>query len=702
MRDLSTFFNPNSVAVVGASKNPDKVGHTVLKNIVESGFKGNIYPINPKEDVILNIPCYRSISDAEKIDLAVICVPAKIAVKSVQEAGENGVKNLIVITAGFKEVGGEGVELEKQLKEMCERYQMNMLGPNCLGFIDTATPLNASFASAKPAPGKIALVSQSGAIGSAIMDWSKPNNIGFSKIVSLGNKGHLNEADFMEATADDANTNVALYYIEDVVDGSHFMSAAEKSALRTPTLVLKSGKSEAGGRAASSHTGALAGNNKAYETAFQQSGIIEVYSLSELFELAMAFAPGRYPKADGVVIVTNAGGLGIITTDAVEQMGLTMATIDEKTKDILKGKLPDTASLINPIDIIGDAPPERYKAGLEAVIEDPNIGCIIVLLTPQAQTDPKGVANVIKDVYANTDKPILVSMLGGEAVDEGIQILREKEIPCYAFPEGVVRAAKGLYRFYGNKQKKERFEKLQYSFTADKERVAQLFRDVRADGRRTLLGNETYIVADAYGIPCPKTALAKTEEEAVTAALNVEYPVVMKVSSPEIIHKSDIGGVKLNVASEEEVRKNFNEIMNSAKRHLGGREDSLYGVEVQHMGEKGREFILGMSNDPNFGPMIMFGLGGIYVNLFGDVSFRLVEGLSREHISEMIRETKAYTLLKGYRGEKPADIEALENSILQLSQFLHDFGADVAELDINPLLVYEKGVMAVDVKITLS
>ncbi|NPV53844.1 MAG: acetate--CoA ligase [Firmicutes bacterium] len=700
MRDLTHFFNPRRVAVIGASKTPGKVGNSILKNIIESGYPGEIYPVNPGEPEILGLPCKKNIGEIPGTDLAIICVPAALVPQVVEECGKARTRNIIVISAGFKEVGKEGAALENRMVELCRRYDMNMMGPNCLGMVDTHVPLNASFAPDMPMKGEIAFISQSGAFGTAILDWSLNNNVGFSKFVSLGNKAHLDEIDFIENAADDPNTKVILCYLESITQGKRFLEVVGKATRKKPVLILKSGTSEAGVRAASSHTGALAGNDRAYDAAFLQTGVLRVETAQELFDLALAFTTQPLPKGRRVALITNAGGPGIVATDAVERMGLEMARFDPATVKELRGKLPAESNIYNPVDVIGDARPERYELALDIVLPDPNVDTSLVIVTPQAQTNPPGVADVVLKVRASRpEKPLLVSMVGGKRTSEGVEKLTRAGMPCFVFPERAVSAIAGLTRYAT--MLAEPLEEVPFEFPVDQDRVRAILESVRADKRNTLLGTETARVAQAYGIKAAPSGLAKTPDEAARVAEELGFPVALKIASPRILHKTDVGGVKLKLDTPEKVRECFVEIIENVEAHM--QDASIYGVEVQHMMPPGRELIIGMVRDLQFGPMLMFGLGGIYVNLLKDVSFRLAYGLRKQDVEAMVRETKAYTLLRGFRGEAPADIPAIQDTLIRVARLARDF-PEILEMDINPLFAYEagKGVTAIDMKITIS
>ncbi len=697
---MHAFFNPGAVAVIGASKKPGKVGNVLVKNIVRSGYRGTVFPVNPKEEEIEGLRCYPSIEDVPgKVDLAVIAVPAP-AVNAVAEAcGRAGVKFLIVISAGFKEIGTEGLEREKELVATVRRYGMRMLGPNCVGMMDTHTPINASFGATFAARGEIAFISQSGAMLVAILDWSQETGLGFSKCISLGNKGDLNETDLIQYAAEDPATKVIACYLEDVTNGEVFLDVAAKAVRKKPVIVLKAGASQAGARAASSHTGALAGSDLAYEVAFRQCGIVRARSMAELFDLAVAFAHQPLPRSERVALVTNAGGPGIVATDAVEAKGLKIAQLGKRSLDALRKELPREASIYNPIDVLGDAGADRYGIALKKVMEDKSVDSVIVLVCPTALAQPEDTAKVIVDIYRqHPTKPICGVFMGGASLAGGIRILGEAGIPCYVFPEVAVNTIAGMVAYARARERVK--DTIPPSFKdVDPDRVQRTFEAVKKDNRLVLLGSEGAEVVGAYGIPAAPIKLATRAEEAVAIAEELGYPVVLKAASPKIIHKTDIGGVKVGLTSPAEVMAGFWAVMGNVQRYLPG--VNILGIEVQKMMPKGKEVIIGMTRDVQFGPMLAFGLGGIYVNLLKDVAFRLARGLNRKEAQAMITETKAFTLLRGYRGEEPADIDALVNIILRTARLVLDFPV-ITEMDINPVFAYENGASALDVKITIT
>ncbi|MFX1293916.1 MAG: acetate--CoA ligase alpha subunit [Promethearchaeota archaeon] len=700
MVQLDSIFNAKSVAVIGASNNKGKVGYVVLKNIIDFGFLGDIFPINLCEKEILGLKCYPTVLDvAQEIDLAVFVVPAQTCLQIAEECGEKGIKNLVIITAGFKEIGIEGAKLEKELLKICKKYNINVLGPNVVGYIDTQRKLNASFTNMFPRSGNIALISQSGAIITSSIDWSILENIGFSKIISLGNKIDLNETDFLEALAEDPNTKVILMYIESIDEGQRFIEIARSVVKRKPIIAIKAGISDAGARAASSHTGALAGSKIAYYTAFRKCGIIQAKNLEDLFNYGIALSTQRAPTENSIVIITNAGGAGILATDAAEEAGLQLASFTIQEIEQLRGRLPKAASIYNPIDILGDAKSDRYSYVLNTCMNFESVKGFIVLMSPQAVTEFNATTNVIIDFYSqNPDKPLVVSYLGGISNKEAMQRLRQHGIPCFNFPQDAVQAMAGLYTYSRIlKRGLDTYEQ----FEVDNLQCKNIFLSVLKDNRLVLLESEAMQVAKCYGLPIPETCLARTPEEAIQLADEMGYPVVLKISSPEILHKSDFGAIIMDINNSEEVRRSYNTITRRISKRMPSAR--INGVTVQKMiTKKGKEIIIGARKDPQFGHLIMCGLGGIYVNFLEDVAFR-INPISRREALEMLSETKVYKLLRGVRGEPPSDIQRLIDMILRISQLLADHPF-ISELDINPLLVYpeKEGVITLDIKITLK
>jgi len=695
---LDMLFTPQSVAVIGAARKPGKLGHGVLSNILQCGYSGKVYPINPKADEILGLKCYPSVLDVPgQIDLAIIVIPNRFVPQVMEECGEKGVRGTIIISAGFREAGLDGIKLERQILDIAKRYGIRVVGPNCLGIISTYTPLNASFAAGMPPKGGIAFMSQSGALCTAILDWALAKEIGFSHFVSLGNKADVDEVDLLEAWEKDENSHVVLIYMEGLGDGHKFMEVARQVTQHTPVIAVKSGNTAAGSRAVSSHTGTLAGSERAYDAAFSQTGILRADSIEHLFDYSLAFAYQPNLKGQNIAIVTNAGGPGIMATDALEQSGLKLATLQPETIELLRQGLPPAANIYNPIDVIGDALADRYALALKAVLEDKNVDGVMVILTPQVYTQIEETAQDIGRLAAAHDKPVLGCFMGEEKVGPGIKILNRHKIPNYSFPERAVGALRAMSEYWEwRDQPAPHYE----HFQVDQERVRYIFDRVRDEGRLTLGDAESRDIMEAYGLRIPHSILAKTADEAVSAAEAIGYPVVMKIASPDILHKSDIGGVRLNVRDAEQVRDLFDLLTYRAQRYMA--DARIWGVLVQEMVSKGKEVIIGVNRDPQFGPLLMFGLGGIYVEVLKDVTFRIAP-VSRQEATEMINEIRSYHLLRGVRGERASDLKAIVDAILRVSQLVTDF-SEIVEMDINPLMVHEagKGAVAVDMRFVLK
>jgi len=696
---MKGFFDPKSVAVVGASREPGKVGYDILKNLIDAGFKGELFPINPKADEILNIDAYPDLLHvpADEIDLVIVVIPAKYVLGIVDQCSKKGVKAIIVISAGFKESGGDGVEQERLLAEKCKSYGIRCIGPNCLGVICTDTSLNASFAACMPHNGNIAFISQSGALGTAILDISLGEKIGFSKFISTGNKVDVDETDLIAALADDPNTKVILGYIESVQDGRNFLRVAAEASRKKPIIIMKSGRTAAGARAASSHTGALAGSDMAYDCAFEKTGVLRAETVQNLFDWAIALENQSPPVNNKIAIVTNAGGPGIVATDAIEQSMLEMAKLAPETEEKLKELLPPAANIHNPIDVLGDGKADRYEAALKTALKDPNVGSVLVIVTPQTSTEVDATAEVVRKIAQTTEKPVLSSFMGIPAMEEAKRILKSFKVPNYQIPERAVSALETMYKYRLHLDKPEQSPR---HLAVDMKRVEVVLDAAAAAGRDELGELEAREIIEAYGMALPKSVLAASADEAVDAAEKTGYPVVMKISSPDILHKSDVGGVAVGLESAEEVAAAFDRIIKNSGSKVPGAD--IKGVLVQEMVKGGKEVILGVNRDAQFGPMIMFGLGGIYVEVLKDVAFA-VAPVTESEARAMVENIKTSDLLKGVRGEAASDIDSIVDSIQRLSQLVCDFPS-IAEADINPLKVFERGtgVVAVDARFRIE
>jgi len=681
---LDKLFTPESVVVIGASRTPGKVGYDIVSNLKESGFVGPIIPVNPAGGELLGLQVYKSLADyPETIDLVVIVLPAELVIQAAKDAVRKKAGAVVVISAGFRETGDEGRRAEQDLADIVTSGGARLLGPNCLGLINTANNLNASFAGGMPEPGSIAVFSQSGALCTAMLDMAAGRHLGLSKLVSIGNKADISEVDMLKTLAHDESTSVIVGYLEDISSGDQFVKAAEEASNAKPVIILKSGTTAAGQKAAASHTGVLAGEETAYGAAFKRSGVCRADTFDALYDYATAFA--MQPVIDGnqILIITNAGGPGTMAADAVEKSGLEVAVLDRNIATALRGQLPAAASVGNPIDVLGDADPERYVAALMAAQQDDAVDGILVLLTPQAMTKPAETARAIAE---NMDgrKPVLASFMGGSGVLPGRRELAAAGLPDYESPERAVAALKAMYD-YG--VWKKRPERMVTRFPVNRRRVERIISRRQRANRLQLGEVKSKDILRAYGFHTMEGRLASSLEEAAEIARFIGFPVAMKVVSPNIIHKTDLGGVKLNLASSQEVEDAYELMMLRILRHVP--DAVIEGIYVEKMADHGLEVIIGMTRDPQFGPMLMFGLGGIFVEVMKDVTFHLAP-ITEEEAIQMLKSTRSYEMLKGKRGSKQVDIHALAGALQMISQLTTDF-PQIVELDINPLIVGEIG-----------
>jgi acetate---CoA ligase (ADP-forming) len=698
-------FGPRSVAVIGATNRAGSVGQAVFANVFKHGYTGVVYPVNPRSPSVMSVKAFPSVLDIpDNVDLSIIIVPRDSVTGVMEECGQKGIKAAIVITAGFKELGGAGVQVEQEVLKAAQDNGIRLLGPNCLGIISTdpQVSLNGSFARLMPRPGNIALISQSGAVGVAALEYAQGEEIGLSKFVSVGNKADLNENDFLAYLKDDPLTEVIAFYLEDLIDPKRFFQLAREITGETgnkkPILVIKSGRTAAGARAASSHTGALAGSDEAYDALFAQCGVLRVESLEELFDYALAFSTQPLPQGNRVAIVTNAGGLGIMTTDAAERYGLEIAELQEGTVARLKSELPPAANVHNPVDVLGDAREDRYRIALESVLGDANVNGAIVISTPQLMTDLAAIASTVAEVAPAFKKPTLVCQMALGEIEETLAIWSKARLPHYHFPEEAARGMGAMAR-YATNIGRDRYEVKTFE-DVDRAKVKAVLQRVKDAGRKFVLEPEAHEIFQAYGFPGVPFFWAQDADQAVDAAAAMGYPVALKIISPDVIHKFDVGGVKLNLASEAEVRRAHEEILASLARSRP--KAAIYGTLVQKMTPKGRETILGMSRDPHFGPLLMFGLGGTFVEVFRDVNFQLAP-ISEDWALKMIQGLKGFRTLTSFRGEPPADLAAIVESLERLSQMALEF-PELKELDINPFVVFEEGqgAAALDARIFLG
>ena len=700
---VEPLFSPASIAIVGATNRPNSVGQAVMRNLIQGEFQGVLYPVHPKLKSIYGVKAYPTLTAIpDSIDLAVIIVKPEVVPDLLEEAKGKGVKGAVIITAGFKEIGGQGAALEDRIKKIAARNNIRLVGPNCLGIINTNknVRMNASFARLMPRPGNIGFISQSGALCTSVLDYAEGRKIGFSKFISFGNKADVNEIDLLRYLGDDPETKVICMYLEDLSAGQEFIRVASDISWNKgkPILAVKSGTSSEGAKAAASHTGSLVGSDSAYDAIFLQSGIQRVEGINELFHYAMAFSRQPLPKGRRIAIVTNAGGPGIMATDAAIRHGLKLAAFTDETTAALKASLPPTANIHNPVDVIGDATHERYESALKTVMQDPNVDGAIVLLTPQAMTDILETAQIVPNVAKQTDKPILCSFMGIVDVSEGVAHLESHGIPNYVFPESASRTMAAMVRFgerlnVGNR--------VPADYAVQRDKVSRLI-DAKLNGNLScyLPEREATELLGYYGLPLLNSRLVSGSTQIAAAMGAMRAPVAMKIVSKDIVHKVDAGGVKLNITDTEQAQRAFEEIVaNGLRFNADARID---GVLMQEMAGKGVEVIIGCARDPKFGPIVMFGLGGTLVEALKDVTFRLAP-MYVASAENMIRSIKTFNILQGVRGNPPSDLAAIRECILRVSALVADH-PEIGELDINPLIVYPEGQGAVvaDCRIMLA
>ena len=698
---LDAIFHPRSIAVVGATEKEGSVGRTILWNLLSSPFGGTVYPVNPTRPAILGVKAYPSIGAiGEPVDLAVIVTPAKTAPGLVEECGQAGIRGVIIISAGFKEIGPEGVELERQVLEVARRYGIRVIGPNCLGVMNPIGRMNATFAAGICNPGRVGFISQSGALLTAILDWAAAENVGFSSIVSLGSMLDVGWGDVIDYLGNDPNTDSIVIYMETIGDARSFLSAAREVALSKPIIVIKPGRTAQAAKAAASHTGSLTGSDDVLDAAFRRAGVLRVDSISELFEVSEILAKQPRPKGRRLSIVTNAGGPGVIATDALISGGGELSDISPDTMEALNAVLPSVWSHNNPIDIIGDAPPERYAKALEIAAADTETDGLLVILTPQAMTDPTATAKALVKHAHIEGKPVLASWMGGADVEEGSRVLREAGIPTFAYPDTACILFNHLWRYDDNL--KSLYETPRLPVAPERgefrEEVDRIIADVSEEGRTLLTEYESKKVLAAYGIPITDTELATSEDEAVAAAEAIGYPVVAKLLSRTITHKTDVGGVVLNLRNGEAVREAFAKIRDSVAEKVGA--EHFEGVTIQPMiNWSGYELIVGSSPDPQFGPVLLFGMGGQLVEVFKDRALALPP-LNTVLAKQVVSETKIAHALKGVRGRKPIDEDVLAALLVRFSELVAE-QPRIAEIDINPLLASPERIIALDARVVL-
>lgn len=696
---LDGLYQPKNVAVIGASSTPGKIGYTVVENLIQGGFEGKIYPVNPKADEILGLKVYATVADLPAgVDAAVITVPAKLVPQAVEDCGKHGVKGLIVITSGFSETGQH--ELEHEIVEIARRYNTRILGPNIVGYLSNTEKLNASFAPFLPLVGKAALISQSGALLIAMDASTYTRRVGFDKLISIGNMSDVDFADTIEWLNDDPATACISLYIEGFKDGRRFMEVSRKS--KKPIIALKSGVSAHGAAAAASHTGSLAGAAKVYGAAFQQAGVLQAGDLDNLFDLTLALSLQPPMKGDNLLIITNGGGVGVLATDAAERYGLPLKFAPADVQAELKKHMPEFGSAKNPVDLTGMAGNEWYMDSVRYSLPHDWVDGLVVLYCETAMTDPVEIAKGIKqaiDESGCTTKPVTVSFVGGEKSAEAMRWLVENGVPAFGAPDVAVNTMAALREYA--RMREMVADNSQVEIKADRAAALKIIANARTEGRGSLTEIEAKEVFTLYGLPVTTTVLAHSEDEAAALANKIGYPVVMKIVSPEILHKSDAGGVKVNIKDEAAVRDAYRTILANAKAYNASA--NIHGVAVQEMAPWGTEVILGSVNDATFGPTMMFGLGGIFVEVLKDVTFR-VAPVSPKQALRMLGEIRGGPILNGVRGEAPRDKAVLADTICRYANMILDLSDEISESDANPVLVYEegKGIKVVDARIILK
>ena len=692
--DLTPFFEPSGVAVIGASSNPHKLSYGIMNNLVNSKYPGGVYPVNPGADEILGKKCYTHISEVpEPVELAVLVIPAGAAKQTLEDCGKRGIKAAIIISGGFKEVGSGGADLEKECVAVARSYSMRLIGPNCVGAMNISNGLNTTFINGVPDEGGIGFLSQSGAICGGVIEMIRGKKMGFSQFFSLGNEADVTETDIIEYLGSDPATRVIAAYVEQIKDGRRFLDVARRVSQVKPIVIIKAGRTSAGARAVSSHTGSLAGSYTAYQSAFKQAGVIEVQNFSELFEVAFALDTQPAPSGKRTVIITNAGGPAALASDSVSANGFIMGDLSEASRAEMRAHLNPAAQVNNPIDMLGSADPSEYGLAVKTALADPQVDVVLPILVPTSLVDTNGVARAIVDASKDTRKTVLSCIMGDESIKEARQILQGNKIPMYTYPEAMGKVLKAM-TFYNEWRSAAHGTSLQLENI--RKDTAEAYLEVHK-GESSLGEAAARPLLEAYGIPVVKAGEAKTASEAATIAEKIGFPVVMKIVSPDILHKSDVGGIRLNLSSAEAVRHEFEKLMADIK--VKAPSAKLEGVLIEKMAGRGQEVIVGMKRDVGFGPLMMFGLGGIYVELFKDVAFR-VAPVSREDALQMIHETAAGRLLTGFRGQEKADLEGVVDTICRLGQLSLDF-PEISEIEVNPLQVFGEGqgALALDARV---
>jgi acetyltransferase len=699
---LSDLFSPRSIAVVGASNRPGSVGASVFNNIIQAGFQGIVYPVNPSRQSVSGVRCYADIAALPEVpDVGVVIVPAGIVAKTAEELGKAGTKALIVISSGFKEVGGEGVAREEELVRIVQKYKMDVVGPNCFGVLNTdpAVRLNATFSDSLPPRGNIAFVSQSGALCSGILRYGVAERIGFSKFLSVGNRAGVDENDILLSLGNDAATKVILLYIESLADAQRFLETAREVTEKKPVFVIKSGRSAAGERAARSHTGSLAqsGRDKMYDALFEQSGVLRVESTGELFRAAKVFSTGPVLAGPKVAILTNSGGPGIVAADAAERHGLQLPSLPTEIRQKLAHMYSPAASTANPIDMTGEASPSMFRESIGTLLACPDINAVVVITTTAAVIDTAAIAGAIITARGSNPKPVVACLFGLDDLSDQVLRLEAAGVPTFTFPEESVAALGDLYRYWSWRTRPKTTVR---TFEVDRAAAKRVIAKAHAEGVTALPEFRARELIEAYGIKFPALTMVTDVEGAVAAAKEIGYPVVMKVVSPDILHKTDVGGIQVNLATPEAVREAWATIHASVRAKAP--KAKIEGFEVEAMVPIGKEVIIGAQHDPIFGPVVLFGMGGVYVEVLKDVTFRCAP-MRTLSAQRMVDELRSSALLRGVRGEPPSDLPALYEAIERVSQLIQE-NPEIQELDLNPVLVQPtgKGVLAVDARILLK
>ncbi|MFC1727260.1 acetate--CoA ligase family protein [Patescibacteria group bacterium] len=698
--NLKKLFNPQNIAVIGASDEKGSVGFSLMNNLQKSGFKGKIFPVNPYRKKVFRLDTFPTIKDVpEKIDLALVATPAPTVPEVMVQCGQVEVAGAVIISSGFKEVGGQGQELYQRLEKVVQKYSTRVIGPNCLGYLKPSQKVNASFALQNAKEGRVAFISQSGALGASVFDWAILKNIGFSYFVSVGEMVDVGFADLLDYLSEDSETTSAILYIETVKDPARFIESARRFSLKKPMVVLKAGKSEEGAKAALSHTGSIVGDSLVFEAVLKKAGALRVDTLQELFDNTRSLAMQPLPKGNRLAIVTNAGGAAVIATDILVESGGALATISKQSQAKLKSVLPPAANVKNPIDILGDADPKRYRIAVQECLDDKQIDGVLVILAPQAMSDPVGVAKTLVGLPRLGKKTLLASWMGGQEVSKGIEVLQKHYIPAFQYPERAAKTFINLYNYSLNQELlREKPKKTLTGFKPDKRKIFKLLQVAQKEKRNFLTELESKVIFSAYGIPVPPGELVHSKSQAVKMAKKIGLPVVLKISSPGIFHKTDFKGVELDLDTFEELEVAYDQVLKNYSRHFP--KSPSAEVLVEKMIKKRFELFLGSKNDVLFGPVVLFGQGGIAVEVFKDYSAGLPP-LNSLLAERMIKATKIYRLLKGYRNMKAVDLPALGKIICQFSRLVADF-PEFESAEINPLAADEKGMFALDAKIALK